>query len=251
MEYKIINLYNLEELKVCIINNYCQFIGKKNNFINDPTNLKLKIGDKNLIYIYYLDYEFYIPKYMLNNSCFVFIDKYTLLINIHKYKNKIMIFRMENNLAFKIYYQRLIELRNIGINKSNIIFDNFNEKINGYEKILINYCFEILDISKDKNTLIKALLFLINPTFKLQTNIGLIKLIQEPCSNLQNSIYGIKWDLLSNIESILKKLGLNLIYNGNNINLNKTLDLFATNIINFYNYEYEFDYPKKYKCFID
>ena len=158
---------------------------------------------------------------------------------------------MENDLAFKIYYQRLIELRNIGINKNNIIYENFKSTMTGYEKILINYCFEVLDKSKDKNILIKALLFLINPALKLKTTIELIKLIEEPYNNLLDSIYGIRWDLLSNIYSILKKLGLNLVYNGNNINLNQTLDIFATNIINFYNYEYEFDYPKKYKCFID
>ena len=68
MKYKIINLYNLEEIKAYIMGNYCQFIGEKNDFINNPTNLKIKINDKKLICLYYFDYEFYIPEYMKNNA---------------------------------------------------------------------------------------------------------------------------------------------------------------------------------------
>ncbi len=253
MQYKIINLSTLEEINVQEENNYFNFIGKKNKFINNITNLKLQKNDTRLTYLYFSDYEFYIPRNMINNSCLVFIDKYTLLINMYRYKNRLIVLRLENNLAFKIYYQRLIELRNIGMNTNNIIFDNLKDKANGYERILINYCFEVLDNceNKDKKILVNALLFLINPTFKLHTKVEFIKTIEGPCSNLQDSIYGIKYDLIGNIASILKKLGSNIVYENGAVNLNKTLDIFTNYIIKFYNYEYERDYPKKYKCFID
>ena len=252
MQYQIINLFNLEKINV-YDHGYYEFIGEKNQFINFPTNIKITKDNKKLIYLYYLDYDFYIPEYFMNNSCLILKDEFTLLVTKYKYKSIIRINRIENDYAFKIYYQRLNELRNVGLNNNILIFDILKENINGNEKVLINYCFEVLDnCNKDINILTKALLFLIDSSFKLHSDVELIKIIEEPCSNLQDSIYGLNWNIFKNMESILRKVNLSLVYKSKNtLNIDKSLNVFVSFIIEFYNYENELDYLKKYTYFID
>lgn len=213
MEYKMINLYNLENIVVRYHNGYFNFLGEKNEYVEEPVNITLNKDDDSLLYGYFLEDDYYIPKSILNNSCLILKDDYALIAtNVGK---KLEFERITKDEAFNIFYNRRNMLKVRGLEKiyKNDSFENFLKELSYNEELLKDYCFEILDrLDKEivperekKILLFKCIRILVDLTYGFfEVDERIMDLSVEPLESLSNKIN--KFDPIKIINNSLTRL---------------------------------------------
>lgn len=248
MNYKLINLYNLENIDVIYYKGYYNFVGSTGEFVSDPINIVINENDSSLLKGYFLEDDYYIPAILVHNECLIINSENTLLCTRNGKNLDITLLSKEE--AFDIFYKRRNELKNKGLEIfKNPYFDKFEDSLEAKEQTLIDFCFKVLDKLEEtsksdeekKETLKKCILALNNPGFVLFSKAyDIIELTTKAMQPLRKKM-GNNFYIDKVVESTLNKTEM---YRA--LPFNKGLDSYVNYVYDYYVYINNKSYVKRY-----